>query len=357
VTPRDRRWQDTVVGQDLPLLDAIARLDAVALQILLVTDEDGRLVGTVTDGDVRRAILRQMPLDSRVADAMYRSPTTISLGTSRDEAMSRMRELHLRQLPILDAAGRPIGLELIDEVPAPPIRPNAVVLMAGGLGKRLRPLTEKTPKPLLRVGGRPLLETIIQSFAEHGFTRIFLSINYRADQVEAYFGDGSQFGVRIEYLREDEALGTAGALGLLPQTESEPIVVMNGDILTRLDFGQLIDFHTRTNAQLTMCVREYEVEVPYGVVEVEGEEVTSLAEKPTARHFVNAGIYVLRPSLIAIIGEAERLDMTDLAHQVMARNGRLSAFPIREYWLDIGHLKDYERAQADFTRYFTKAER
>ena len=351
------RWQDAVVGQDLRLLDAIARLDAVALQILLVTDDDGRLVGTLTDGDVRRAILRQMPLDSGVADAMYRSPTTISLGTSRDEAMRRMRERHLRHIPILDATGRPVGLELLDEVAAQPTRQNAVVLMAGGLGTRLRPLTEKTPKPLLRVGGRPLLETIIESFAEHGFTRFFLSINYRADQVEAYFGDGSRFGVRIEYLREDEALGTAGALSLLPLTPTEPIVVMNGDILTRLDFGQLIDFHTRTNAELTMCVREYEVEVPYGVVEVEGEQVTSLVEKPTARHFVNAGIYVLAPSLIAIIGDGERLDMTDLAHRVMAGEGRLSAFPIREYWLDIGRLKDYERAQADFARYFIQADR
>ena len=351
------RWEDTIVGPDLPLLDAIARLDSAALQILLVLDEDRRLIGTLTDGDIRRAILRHMPLDGRVADAMHRTPTTISLGTYREEAMRRMRERHVRQLPILDAAGRAVGLELVDEVLAQPARPNAVVLMAGGLGRRLRPLTEKTPKPLLRVGGRPLLETIIESFAEYGFTRFFLSINYRADQVEEYFGDGSELGVRIDYLREDEFLGTAGALSLLPETPAEPIVVMNGDILTRLDFGQLLDFHTRTEAEMTMCVREYDIEVPYGVVEVDGEEVTSLVEKPVARHFVNAGVYVLAPGLIADIHDGERLDMTDLAHRVMAGSGRLSAFPIREYWLDIGHVKDYERAQADFARYFLETER
>ena len=351
------RWQDAVVGEDLPLLDAIARLDAAALQILIVTDAEGRLAGTLTDGDVRRAILRQLSLDSPVADAMHRSPTTIPVGASREEAIGRMRERRLRHLPIIDGGGRPVGLELLDEVAAPATRPNAVVLMAGGLGTRLRPLTETTPKPLLRVGGRPLLETIVESFADHGFTRFFLSINYRADQVEAYFGDGSQLGVEVDYLREDEALGTAGALSLLPEAPTEPIVVMNGDILTRLDFGQLIDFHSRTHAELTMCVREYEMQVPYGVVEVEGERVTSLVEKPTARHFVNAGIYVLAPSLIANIRRGERLDMTDLAQRVMAGNGRLSAFPIREYWLDIGHLKDYERAQADFARYFIEADR
>jgi dTDP-glucose pyrophosphorylase len=351
------RWQDAVVDQATPLLEAIGRLDAAAIQILLVTDAEGRLAGTLTDGDVRRAILRQLPLDSPVADAMHRSPTTIPVGAAREEAIGLMRERRLRHLPIVDAERRPVGLELLDEVTAPAARSNAVVLMAGGLGTRLRPLTETTPKPLLRVGGRPLLETIVESFADHGFARFFLSINYRADQVEAYFGDGSRLGVQVEYLREDEALGTAGALSLLPETPTEPIVVMNGDILTRLDYGQLIDFHSRTRAEMTMCVREYEMEVPYGVVEVDGERVTSLVEKPTARHFVNAGIYVLAPSLLATIRRGERLDMTDLAQRVMNANGVLSAFPIHEYWLDIGHLKDYERAQADFARYFIEADR
>jgi dTDP-glucose pyrophosphorylase len=345
------RWREAIVPAATPLLDAIARLDAAGLQILLVVDDAGRLVGTVTDGDVRRGILAQRPLNGPVGDVMHATPTTRPAGTGRDEARRAMRDAKVRQLPLLDPEGRPAGLEMLDEGIGAD-RPNAVVIMAGGLGQRLRPLTEEMPKPLLRVGGRPLLETIIEAFAEHGFRRFFLSVNYRAAQVEEHFGDGSRLGVEIGYLREDAFLGTAGALSLLPEVLPEPVIVMNGDILTRVDFGQLVEFHARTGAVMTMCVREYEVEVPYGVVEVDGERITSLVEKPTTHHFINAGIYVLGPSLLATIRSGERLDMTDLAARVLDRGGTLSAFPIREYWLDIGHLEDFERAQADFAEHF-----
>jgi dTDP-glucose pyrophosphorylase len=345
------RWREAIVPAGTPLLEAIAALDATGLQILLVVDDDGRLVGTVTDGDVRRGILAQRPLDGPVADVMHATPTTGTPGMARDEARRAMRDARVRQLPLLDEAGRPAGLELLDDGTTPD-RPNPVVIMAGGLGKRLRPLTEELPKPLLRVGGRPLLETIIEAFADHGFRRFHLSVNYRAAQVEEHFGDGRRLGVAISYLREDEFLGTAGALSLLPDAPSEPVVVMNGDILTRVDFGQLIEFHVRTGAEMTMCVREYDVEVPYGVVEVDGERVTSLVEKPTTRHFINAGIYVLAPQVVATIAAGRRLDMTDLADRIIERGGTLSAFPIREYWLDIGHLEDFERAQADFAEHF-----
>lgn len=345
------RWREVVVRASTPLLDAIAVLDATALQILMVVDDEGRLVGTVTDGDVRRGILAQRPLDGPVADVMYAAPTTRPVGVSRDEARRAMRHAKVRQLPLLDDDGKPAGLELLDDGVTRE-RPNAVVIMAGGLGTRLRPLTEGMPKPLLRVGGRPLLETIIEAFAEHGFHRFHLSVNYRADQVEAHFGDGRRLGVAISYLREDEFLGTAGALSLLPEVPDAAVVVMNGDILTRVDFGQLVEFHERTGADMTMCVREYDVEVPYGVVEVDGERVTSIIEKPTTRYFINAGIYVLAPEVLATIRPGERLDMTDLAAQITRRGGTISAFPIREYWLDIGHLEDFERAQAEFAQHF-----
>ncbi len=345
------RWRDAVVPADTPLLEAIAALDATGLQILLVVDDDGLLIGTVTDGDVRRGILAQRPLDGPVAAVMHRAPTTRPARVGHNEARRAMRDARVRQLPLLDDDGRPAGLELLDDGTTPE-RPNAVVIMAGGLGKRLRPLTEELPKPLLRVGGRALLETIIEAFADHGFRRFFLSVNYRAAQVEEHFGDGSRLGVAIDYLREDEFLGTAGALSLLPEAPADPVVVMNGDILTRVDFGQLVEFHARTGADMTMCVREYDVEVPYGVVEVDGEQVTSLVEKPITRHFINAGIYVLAPGLLATIAPGQRLDMTDLADRILERGGTLSAFPIREYWLDIGHLEDFERAQADFAEHF-----
>ncbi len=346
------RWNATVVPSSMPLLEAMRVLDASGLQVLLVVDPDGRLAGTVTDGDVRRAILAQQPLDGPVLDASHRSPTTAPAGIGRAEARRLMRGAAVRQLPLLDEGGRPTGLELLEAGERSPARPNPVVIMAGGLGKRLRPLTEETPKPLLQVGGRPLLETIIDAFAEHGFSEFYLSVNYRADQVESHFGDGSAIGVRIAYLREDDFLGTAGAVSLLPSVPDHPVVVMNGDILTRVDFRQLIEFHDRTAAEMTMCVREYDVEVPYGVVEVDGERITSLVEKPTTRHFINAGIYVLAPEVVAAVRPGEPTDMTDLAADVLAREGNLRAFPIREYWLDIGHLEDFERAQADFARHF-----
>ena len=345
------RWREAVVPASTPLIDAIAALDATGLQILLVVDDDGRLAGTVTDGDVRRGILAKRPLDGPVADVMHVAPTTRPAGIGRDDARRAMRDATVRQLPLLDDEGRPAGLELLDNGGTPD-RPNTVVIMAGGLGTRLRPLTEDTPKPLLRVGGRPLLETIIEAFAEYGFRKFHLSVNYRAAQVEEHFGDGRQLGVEIGYLREDEFLGTAGALSLLPHRPGEPVVVMNGDILTRVDFGQMLEFHERTGAEMTMCVREYDVEIPYGVVEVDGERVTSLVEKPTTRHFINAGIYVLAPELLATIRPGERLDMTDLADRISGRGGMISAFPIREYWLDIGHLEDFERAQAEFAQHF-----
>lgn len=346
-----RRWQDAVIGEDLPLLQAVERLDEVALQILLVTDAHGRLVGTVTDGDVRRAILRGIDLHSPLAAAMHRDPVTIDPGASREAAVHIMRQRGVRQLPRVAPDGRVVGLELLEPL-VQPVRDNWALVMAGGLGTRLRPLTDDTPKPLLRVGGRPLLETIVEALALHGFRRIFLSVNYRADQVESHFGDGSRFGVEIAYLREEEFLGTAGALSLLPEAPSEPMVVMNGDILTRVDFGQLLGFHERTGAGMSMCVREYEIEVPYGVVEVDGETVTSIVEKPTTRHFINAGIYVLTPELVRMIEPGVRLDMTDLAERALAAGHLVGAFPIHEYWLDIGHLEDYEQAQREFARHF-----
>jgi len=345
------RWADTIVESSMPLLEAIRALDAAAFQILLVVDGDGRLVGTVTDGDIRRAMLAQKGFETAVEEIANLTPRTAPVGTAPAEARRLMRSASLRHLPLLDEAGRPVGLERLDG-DATPNRGNEVVIMAGGLGSRLRPLTETTPKPLLSVGGRPLLETIIEAFIEHGFRRFRIALNYRADQVETHFRDGRRFGASIEYLREESFLGTAGALGLLPSPPTEPVVVMNGDILTKVDFSQLLEFHERTGAEMTMCVRDYEIEVPYGVVEVEGDVVTSLVEKPTTRHFINAGIYVLAPELVASVPRDARTDMTDLAASVLERNAKLCAFPIREYWLDIGHLEDLERARAEFAHYF-----
>lgn len=345
-------WRHAAVPPTATVADAMHKLDAASTQIVLVVDPDDRLLGTITDGDIRRAILRQTPLDAKVERVMNPHPVTAPGGDGRDALMQLMRARHVHQLPLLSSDGRVVGLELIDRLMARPARTSAAVVMAGGLGTRLRPLTEHTPKPLLDVGGRPLLETTLACLAEHGFGTIYLAVNYLADQIEDRFGDGAERGLRIEYLREDAFLGTAGALALLPEPPSAPLLVMNGDILTKLDFSQLMDFHQAQGADITMCIRQISTRVPYGVVDLDEHRVVTITEKPEQHHFVNAGVYVLDPGVVAGIGTAGRLDMTDLAQQVSAGGGTVAAFPIREYWLDIGQLADYDQARADYPRVF-----
>ncbi len=332
------------------------RLDSARTQIVLVVGADDRLLGTITDGDIRRAILRQDDLHAPVAQVMNPNPVTARSADGIAVLVARMRDRNVHQLPILGPDGRIEALELLDDLTASPrgerARDNVAVIMAGGLGTRLRPLTDTTPKPLLDIGGKPLLETSIGSLAAHGFRRLYVSVNYRADQIEAYFGDGAERGLEIGYLREDEFLGTAGALSLLPAVPESPLLVMNGDILTRLDFGQLMDFHTAEGAELTMCICQISTRVPYGVVDLDENRVVTITEKPERQHFVNAGIYVVAPALVAGLARGRHLDMTELAQEVGARGGTVVAFPIREYWLDIGQPADYEKAQQDYARVF-----
>jgi dTDP-glucose pyrophosphorylase len=346
-------WRSAALPPSATVRDAMQRLDAARTQIVLVVDAEDRLLGTVTDGDIRRAILRQDDLGAPVAQVMNDHPVTARSGDSSSALAARMRDRRVHQLPLLGPDDRVVGLELLDRLTASPRRENAAVLMAGGLGTRLRPLTDATPKPLLDIGGKPLLETIIGSLAAHGFRRLYVSVNYRADQIEAHFGDGADRGLEIHYLREDEFLGTAGALSLLPAAPEAPLLVMNGDILTRLDFGQLMDFHTAEGADLTMCIRQISTRVPYGVVDLDENRVVAITEKPEQQHFVNAGIYVLAPAVVAGIAHGRHLDMTELAQEVGARGGTVVAFPIREYWLDVGQPADYERAQHDYPRVFS----
>jgi NDP-sugar pyrophosphorylase family protein len=232
------------------------------------------------------------------------------------------------------------------------MRDNWVVLMAGGLGSRLRPLTDECPKPMLRVGNKPLLETIIETFIEQGFRRFFISVNYMADTIKEYFGDGSRWGAEIQYLEETSRLGTAGALSLLPEKPQAPLLVMNGDLLTKINFRQLLDFHREHHAQGTMCVREYEFQVPYGVVKMDHHRITGFEEKPIQRYFVNAGIYVLEPQALQHIPHGVFFDMPSLFQTLMADRQEAVVFPIREYWLDIGHMADYDRANGEFARNF-----
>jgi dTDP-glucose pyrophosphorylase len=341
-------WRQVTVRIETPLADTIARVDASALQVALVADETGKLMGVVTDGDIRRAILRGVTLDSPTSTVMNPHPKTLRVGSSREVILAFMRLHVVRQVPLLDGDGAIVELALLDDLVGARELPNWVVLMAGGLGTRLRPLTENVPKPMLPVGGRPILENIVLSLAEQGFRRIFLAINYKAEMIQEHFGDGADWGVTIEYLQEKTRLGTAGALSLLPERPEVPVLVMNGDLLTQANLTSLLDFHDDHKSAGTMAVREYDFRVPYGVVDLDGTAITRIEEKPLQRFFVNAGIYALSPSALKMIPRDKSFDMPSLFALLIESGMSTLAYHLREYWLDIGRLEEFEQAQREW---------
>ena len=339
-----RDWRTALVSPGTALGEVIARIDASAHQIAVVVDSDCRLLGVMTDGDVRRAILRGMPMDSPVSGLMNPRPLTAPQSASRKDLLELMRRRVVHQVPIVNEANQIIGIALIDDLIGAKEKANWVVLMAGGLGTRLRPLTEQTPKPMLSLRGKPILESILERLAAEGFRKFFLSVNYKADIIEEHFGDGSRWGVSVRYLREDQRLGTAGSLSLMPETPDMPIVVMNGDLLTQVNIANILDFHAALDAVATMAVREYDLQVPYGVVRIAGERITAIEEKPVHKYLVNAGIYVLSPSALAYIPPRMYFDMPTLFDRLNAEGATTVAFPLREYWRDIGCREDYDEA-------------
>jgi NDP-sugar pyrophosphorylase family protein len=255
-------------------------------------------------------------------------------------------------VPVVDHGHHVVGLEIMENLLSPSTRDNLVVIMAGGLGSRLRPMTNDCPKPMLKVGGKPILETILETFLQHGFREFCFAVNYKAEMISDYFGDGGKHDCFIEYLHENEPLGTAGALSLLATLPVQPVIVMNGDVLTKVDFKCLLDFHGRNNSQATMCVREYDIQVPYGVVQVDQHRLEGIEEKPVHKFFVNAGIYVLQPEVLKMIPRNKHCDMPTLFKRVLEEGHETSVFPVREYWLDLGKIEDFNRAKGDFDGVF-----
>lgn len=345
-------WKEILVLPETPIREAIRVLDKSAKQILLVVDGENRLMGTVTDGDIRRGILKGLSLDEHTDKIMGSSPTVARAGDDRQSILAMMRQKKLHHIPVVNEQNRVVGIEFLEELIQPHLKENWVVLMAGGLGSRLRPLTNDCPKPMLKVGNKPLLETILENFIEYGFRHFYISVNYMADMVKDHFGDGARWGVEIRYLEEDRKLGTAGALSLLPSKPQAPLLVMNGDVLTKVNFRQLLDFHATHDSMATMCVREYDFQVPYGVVRIEKHRITGIDEKPVHRFFVNAGIYVLAPEALQAIPAGQFFDMPTLFETLIAKGEETVVFPIREYWLDIGQLADYDRANGEFMQVF-----
>lgn len=340
-------WRDAIVSPETPLADAIAKVDVSGLQVALVLAPDDRLLGILTDGNIRRAILAGKSLQVPVSEVMNPQPTVMPATTPRDEMLALMRRMTIHHLPLTNEAGQIVGLMTLNELIGATEHPNWVVLMAGGLGTRLKPLTENCPKPMLSVGGKPILESILNGFIKQGFRQFFFSVNYQAEMVKAHFGDGDRWGAKFNYLHENKRLGTAGALSLLSGASDHPIVVMNGDLLTRASFTDLLRFHAEHGAAATMAVREYDFQVPYGVVRMNNSTIAAIEEKPVHKFFVNAGIYVLSPEVLAHIPLDTFFDMPTLFQRLIELGLTTVAFPLREYWLDIGHMHDYEQAQAD----------
>ncbi len=342
-------WKNIVISPTSSVRDALKVINQhINQKIAIVADEDMQLLGVVTDGDIRRALLANVSLDDCVASVMNKNPITVPRSYNNQQIKLLMEQKGIFVIPVVDSK-TVVGVVTYQLSKEKKFYDNPVFIMAGGFGTRLRPLTDSCPKPMLKVGGRPLLETLIINFTRAGFKNFYISTHYMPEVIMDYFGDGSALGVKIRYVREDIPLGTGGALGLLPDDlPALPLILINGDVLTDIDFQRLLDFHVDNMADATMCVREYEYQIPYGVITSDGQRIVSMEEKPTLSYFINAGIYMINPSIIKQVSPNQRIDMPSLLELEIKRDGKILMFPVHEYWLDIGRMDDYERAQRDF---------
>jgi len=321
----------------------IKRINWANMEIILVVNDQGVLIGTITDGDIRRGLLAGIDLEHPASIIMNKHPETAPQWMSRENMLRVMREKSIRHLPVIDENGHPVFLErmenIIDEIG------HDAIVIAGGLGTRLRPLTDSLPKPLLPVGNRPILDHILSGLKNAGIDDVVLSVNYRGDQIREHVGSGKRHDLSVNYITEKQRLGTAGALSLLSPRPQRPFLVMNGDLLTNLNYSKLLHFQRENDYALVMCVRQYKIQVPYGVVSIDQEgHINGLQEKPVHEHFINAGIYVLKPQCIDLIPKAQFFDMTDLTNALIEKGETIAAFPLVEYWRDIGRPEDLRAA-------------
>lgn len=338
-------WRQAILPTNITIQQVIRNLDQVAIKIVLVVNEAGELQGTISDGDIRRGLLRGLDLNSPIASIIHRDALVAPRGMARDTVVQLMVANKIQQIPVVDENRHVVGLHLWDEITVPPVRPNLMIVMAGGMGTRLRPHTENCPKPLLPVAGKPMLEHIIERAKQDGFTHFVLAVHYLGNMIEDYFGHGDRWQVNIDYLREQSPLGTAGALGLLDPQPDEPFVVTNGDVLTDISYGELLDFHARHSAAATMAVRLHEWQHPFGVVQTQGVDIVGFEEKPVARTHINAGVYALSPEALNVLDADTHCDMPTLFERLQAKSRRTVAYPMHEPWLDVGRPDDLAVAQ------------
>ena len=338
-------WRNTLLPLGSTIQQAIYSLETSSMQIVLAVSKGNRLAGTLTDGDIRRGFLKGLKLENLVDDVINTNPLAVPPEISRDLVLQLMQINKVHQLPILDKEGAVVGLHLWDTIIAPKAIENIMLIMAGGKGTRLRPYTENCPKPMLEVGGKPMLQHIIEKATADGLQNFVISLHYLGHMVEEHFGDGSKYGVHINYLKEEAPLGTAGCLSLLSKIPELPFIVTNGDVLTDIHYNEFLDFHNRHEASATMAVRQYEIQNQFGVVRTKGVEIESFEEKPVYRSHVNAGIYVLQPCALKHLEYQQYCDMPSLFERIKQNSGRTIAYPMHEPWLDVGRPEDLASAQ------------
>jgi len=347
-----KNWKKILLKPDDSLEKAIKTIHKGGARCALVVEENLTLLGIITDGDIRRALIKHLNMNIEVSKIMNNDPVTASKEDPKELIISLMQRRDLLGIPVLHK-NVVVDFVTIQNLITKKIKKNPVFLMAGGFGKRLYPLTKEKPKPLLNVGNRPILETILLQFIENGFDNFYISTHFKAEMIQAHFGNGSRWGVDIKYVHESEPLGTAGFLGSLELESDLPIIVMNGDLLTKVNLEELIEYHNSNSCDASICVKEYDYKVPYGVVEIDNLKVKTIEEKPMHKFFINAGIYVLNPKILTMIEPNRFTDMPDLLQKVINKGGCVSSFPIHEYWLDIGHIKEYELAHNDYLKEFS----
>ena len=345
-----------LITLETSLRDTMSVIDSYAKGIAVVVDEDRRLLATITDGDIRRALLTGIDVDQPVVRLMpwypnpnVSPPITAQIGTSESVLLSLMHDHSIRQIPLLDRDGCVCDVAVQQDLLRQFEMPVTGVIMAGGFGTRLRPLTEDVPKPMLPINGRPLLEHMLSKLRQAGIRSVNITTHYLGESIIEHFKDGSKFGVNLSYIEEAAPLGTAGSLRKM-SAETAPLLVLNGDILTGVDFRAMLDFHRENDAKLTVGVQQYRIEIPFGVMETEGVCVKSITEKPTYRYLINAGMYLVDPAVCNLVPADRRFDMTDLIEAVIESGDRVVSFPVREYWLDIGRPEHYRKAEVDVSR-------
>lgn len=347
-----KRYEKLILDSNATIKESLKIIDDGAMRIALVVNKEKKLIGTLSDGDIRRGLLRNLTLEDSIESIIFRTPTVCYLHDTKEKILDIALKNKIYQIPIVDKDMKLIGIKEVDELLRISVKDNKVVLMVGGLGARLRPLTDHTPKPMLKVGNKPILETIILNFKKYGFLNIILCVSYKAEIIKEYFQDGSKFGVNIEYIHENKRMGTAGALSLIKDKIDKDFFVMNGDLLTTINFENMMDYHLSNKSLATMGVREYDFQVPYGVVNLDNENIISIDEKPVYKFFVSAGVYILAKEVLEYIPNDEFYDMPNLFDLLIKKNKKNISFPIREYWLDIGRPEEFEKANNEYSKLF-----